>query len=899
MERTFAQLASQARDHGRTAWLETWGSEAVDLAATGAKLRWEARPTIRGAARESRFALRNLARRPGYALAAIITLGLGIGGVATLLSVVEQVLLAPLPYADDANIGLLWNNGKTARPTFGTRFTVSMEQIEAYEESASSVEATSWVSTRDRARVQTRTFVEQVAITETAWNFFEFAGATAQHGRLFGAADAEAGARVVVLSDAAWRSRYGARDDVIGTAVSLSGVEHTIIGVLPRAFRWYLDQPHLEPVPTRSEPRRHAEFWIPGLENPLPFYSYWLIVRPRAASSIEEARAEFAPIAWEYFTNPGFKDTFEIDDAATADSLRTHLLGATSERVPILAAAVASVLLLASLSVAHLSLGRIASRQSELALRRALGGSAARVVALVVAETTWIVVAGTAIGIALAQWGLGALRTIGPTNVPRIDTVTLDPVAIAGAAAVAALTLVPVAAIPAWYAAAVDSAGLLRSGTRGGDRRTARTRQILIAGQVAAAVFLLVAATLVLRSLYTLSAQDTGFSTSEGILTASFRMPSEDFEPTGHEVEGRRGPVAVLRASGRLTSGLGHVIETMRAMPGMESVALARFVPLSGSYGNWSPVTIEGWETKTWEELVHGTSANWVEPAYFDVLGIRPLAGRLLEPGDALPGSPSVAVVSESFADLYWPGEAALGKRFYTFGMKLDAQGGPVGGRHLTEVVGVVPTLRETNLRADNVTAFLPFRRGLYLTTQPQTQAAVLVRTRGEAHALAEPLRSTFASAFPEQPLHDVQSMSAFADSWVRESAFFSTLLALFGAYGLLLSLVGIGGVVAYQVSQRTREVAVRITLGARDGDILGLFGREIGAVLAAGILVGLGAAIYLSRFLASWLYGIGNLDPASLIGTPILFAAAALAAGWFPARRALRQDPADSLRAE
>jgi len=882
-------LRLDASDDGSRPGTAFWIRTTTDLLGSLLLLRLEEmRRAPEWMATVAHRAIRRLIRRPGYLVTAVLTIGLGVGAATAMVAVTQKVLLAPLPYEEDAEITVVFNDGRSARPDSTPYFPISLDQYREFSASSSTTRATTWVSSRTEGPFIRNGVPEEVPVRQVARNFFEFLGVDAARGRVFTSANTGAVGPPVVLAHGAWRSRFGGDPDVLGRSVRLLGTSHTVIGVLPEDFSWHL------PVEAAS-----VEFWIPEVDPAAArFYDRWLLARPAAGRGAEDVRREFAPNAWEHFANDGRKETLTPIQAVTVETLREHVLGNAAARVPVLLSAVGLVLTLATLSVALLALGRVAGSTSELGVRRALGASRGHLMSLVLTETAAGTVLGGGTGLLLGSWGLQFFSDPATTEIPRMSEVGVDPWSVLVVAGICVGLFVVVSVVPLWFAVRVDTA---RPGARtdsGAGRAGDSTRKLLVGGQVALAVFLLLGSALLVKSWHAMATEDLGYRT-DGVLVGAFDLPADAWSVSRVTSEDREDPRTLRELRPGVRTDLTRLSESLETLPGVQAVALARSAPLTDQYGGWSPVTLEGWEDRSWEEKPHGTAANRVEPEYFEVLGMEPTRGRLLTPEDSREGARPVAVVSESFAALFWPGEDPVGKRFYDPFLLRTEDGSVQWNAQLTGIVGVVPGQRERGIDEPEATAFFPLRPYLRHATSPRSPLSFLVRSSVPPETLADEARQHTALVFPTQPLSRLESLQEAVALETRETAFFGVVLSSFASYGLLLTLVGVVGVIAYEVNRRTHEIGVRVTLGANHSDVLGLLAREVTASVVLGLAIGVSLALATSGLLEAWLYEVQPLDPQVFALVPTAFLAVSLAAALGAARKALRLDPSRALRAD
>jgi putative ABC transport system permease protein len=823
-----------------------------------------------------RLAVRGLLRSPAYTAAAVAVLALGLGLNVALWSLVQAVLLRPLPIPDPESAVLLSS-------------TVQRDTLE--RRTASYPDFLDWRAEMAAARVFDRMAVfnatwfviggrsgadgpERIDAVVASADYLPLLGATPLHGRLFGAEEDRQRTPAVVLSHRLWRERFDGDPAAVGRAVRLSGRLHTVIGVLGPGFR------DLQP---------DADLWVPltsvpaYAENLESRGARWLQVLARRAAGVPPAAAQAAMdtlarrlAAAHPRENEGY--------GALVLPLAEELTGDLRPSLLLLLGAVAFVLLLASANLANLTLARALGRSRQTAVHAALGAGPGRLVRQPLAEGLLLAAAGGLLGLLVAQWALDLLLRATPVALPGLVQVTLDGPVFAFAAGLAALTGLLVAALPALHTARVDLHALLKDGGRAGaGRERGRLRNLLIVGEVAVATALVLLAGLVVQSFRQVQAVDPGFRAA-GLLSARVSLPRASYgESAGHD--GGRAFAERLR-------------ERLAILPGVTAVALASDIPL-GDDSSATRVTPEGWDDAQRPAGEKGIRAyvHNVSPGFFDAAGIPLQAGRDFTRQDQ-PDGPLAVVVSRAFAERVWPGTAAreaVGRRL--------KRGRPDSENPWCTVVGVVADARHRALLPDPEES--PDDPDLYfpLAQEPELEMAVLLRVAGQDPAvvagLAGPLREAVRGLDRDVPVHAVRPMTELVADRTALPRFSAALMSLFGLLALLLAAVGIYAVLSHAVADRFHEIGVRLALGAERRDVAGLVAGKGLTLALAGVGLGLAAAFALSGLLANLLYEVDAADPATFAAAGLLLLGVAGAAATLPALRATRVDPVVTLKAD
>ena len=800
-----------------------------------------------------RYAVRSLMRRPAFAAVVVLTLALGIGANTAIFSVVNAVLLRPLPYADPERLVMAWGR----YPEFG-RTSTSLPDFVDWKAGATSF--------AQMAALHNSVFnltgdgePEQLTADRVSANFFPTLGVRPQLGRTFLPEEEKVGGDddVVVLSHAFWQRRFGGDPRIVGREVTLSGRPFTVIGVAPRDFRFLRDVDVWAPARLDTAGNRRAEYLT-------------VFGRLKPGVTVQQAGAELAGVVKRLGEQyPETNGTIQSEVIGMKDDL----VGDVRPALLVFTGAVGLVLLIACANVANLLLARAAAREREVAVRIALGAGSGRLVRQLLTESVVLSVIGGAAGLVLASLAVSSLRASGTEILPRLGEVRVDVVVALFALLLAVVTgllfgLAPALRLRGGSGGALHDAlhDALREGARGaGGGAVTRLRNALVLGEVAVAVVLLVGAGLLIRSFDKLNRVDPGFN-PRGVLTYGVILP-----------RARYGDVAAVPAV------YDRLLERTRQIPGVRHAAVSTTLPMEGT-GYWT-FNIEG------KQAVEGGPGQDlqpfdVSPEYFRALGIPLRSGRLIEPTDA-PGAPRVAVVNEELVKRYFAGKDPIGARI-TYGNPEDT------AAVWWTVVGVVGTVAQEGLKAK------PYAQ-MYrpIAQAPSRGLWVSMRTAGDPLAAATAARAALKAVDAELPLNDMQTMEQRVADSLAQPRVSVTLLSVFAAVALALAAVGIYGVVSYAVAQRTREIGIRMALGAKAGDVLRLVVRQGMLPAVAGLALGLAGALAATRAMASLLYGVEAADPMTFALVAVFLAAVALVATYVPARRATRVAPTEALRYE
>jgi putative ABC transport system permease protein len=807
---------------------------------------------MNGFVQDLRFGVRMLSRSPGLTAAAILALALGIGANTAIFSVVNAVLLRPLPYPDAdrlLSVHQVWVTSPDEHDVLSTDDVVALR-----EGAAGVMQAAAYFSPVGGFAITGGGEPEQVAGTAVTAELFDVLGTRPALGRAFLPEDDRPGAEpVVVLSHALWQRRFGGDPKVVGRALTVDSRTHIITGVMPEGFRFPRDGvADLWPIfrPERSDSR--------------PPYYIRTVARPRPGAGPAEVQGALQSITRQI--KERFPDASADWRLATAP-LKDELVGNARPALLVLLGAVALVLLIATVNIADLLLARATARRKEMAIRAALGAGRTRLARMLVTESLVLAAAGGLCGVILSLWGTDLLVRLGPRNLPRLHEVGIDLRVLLFTAAVTILSGVLSGLAPATRASRPGLAPALNAGARGtADRAGRRPRGLLVVTEFALAVMLLCGAGLLIRSFLRLQQVSPGFDAG-GILTASISLPQA------------RYPDAAARSA-----FFREIVERAGNLPGVRAAAISMALP-PDLLVMTNPYTVEG------RPLPPGRNPPALAQLliggdYFHALGVPLLRGRAFTEADGA-GAPEVMIINRTMAETLFPGEDPIGRRIQL--------GDPDPDSPWVTIVGVVGDVKYTGLdKAPEPTMYTPYEQNLWWPTM-----YLLLRSSVDPAGLAQAVRAQVAGLDPLLPMSRVRTMDDLLGQSVAGPRFRTTLLGIFAATALLLAAVGIYGVLSYIVGLRTQEIGIRMALGARRRDVLALVLGQ-GMVLAGlGVAFGLVAALALSRVLAGLLFGVSPTDPVTFGAVSLVMAAAALPACCVPAWRATRIDPMVALRAE
>jgi putative ABC transport system permease protein len=814
----------------------------------------EARPTrsLEDFLQDLRYGFRYLRKQPGFTVVALLSLALGVGANTAIFSVVNSVLLKPLPFENPDRIMMVEEYAEGERnPTFSPRDFLDLKEQTTAVDVLAGFRSGSTTLTGEGAPERLHTY------SVTA-DFFEVFGVAPEQGRFFeNTAQEGLAGKMVVLSQGTWKNRFGGDPSLVGRTLSLSGEPHMVVGVAPASFdfpegsemwiRSYRDgvpEPPVDIGEDLSEIRSLGYFSVIGRLAP----GFGRIEAQGEMDLLAGRLAEFKEPNSEYGIG-----LIPIEEALVGD-VRPALF--------ILLGAVGLVLLIACANVANLLLARSATRTQELAVRASLGASSHRIFRQLLVESLLLGAMAGGVGLVLAQWGFGALLSFLPTEIPRLEGVRIDGTVLVFTAGVAVLTGLLFGLMPAFQASRTNLTLAIRSGGRGmvGSGASRHTRELLVLAEVALAVVLLSGAGLLLKSLMTLQDEEVGFN-PHGVLVGRLTLPDARYPDEGS-----------------MASFVRDLLAEVEEVPGVASAGVALGAPFAGGAATMT-YEVEGVSTAEGEDF--DSEYQVVTSAYFPTMGIPILEGRGLVSDDEVgEAGPLVAVVSEAFARRHWGDESPLGKRIAVF------------DDTWMEIVGVSGNVRHFSFeREPRPEIYAPY------LLDPWPFFSLVVKTQGDPVALASSVRGAVLTVDPDQPLYSVRSMDQVLKESTGQRRFMVDLLSLFAALAVGLALVGVYGVMAYMVSLRDREMSIRVALGAPRGEVLWLSLRSGVRLAFLGLVAGTAASLALARVLESLLYGVSPWDPGILSLTCATLGGAVLAAAYLPARRAAGTDPARVLR--
>jgi putative ABC transport system permease protein len=793
-----------------------------------------------------RFAFRTLRKAPVFSLTVALVLALGIGSTALMFTIVNSVLLKGPPFPQADRLVMLWQDlPQEKRVSFSTReFLVWSQQTQLFEDFAA--------MTGNGFTITGRGEPELAIGQQVTPSFFQALRAKPALGRVFLEAEGKTGQdRVVLLSHAFWRDKFGTQTDALGQTLTMNGKPYTIVGVMPESFDF---------------PRRAVKLWVPAaLEAPVyqaNLDAHFLRVIGRLKPGVTHQRLQAEIDLLGARVNAPDDDTIRRFYAVP---LKEMISGNLRRPLLVLLSAVAFLLLIACANVANLMLARASSRQSEMAIRSAMGASRPRLITQLLTEAALLAGIGGALGVGIAAWGLDALRAFASDNLPELVHAHLDGRALGFVLLVAALSGILFGLGPAFTASRTNLQDALKGTTRSSSSAGAeRTRRVLVFAEVAFACVLLVGCALMLRSFVALIHADPGFRAQNVVVADAVLMQD-------------RYPEAAP-----MIRFYDDALAAVRALPGVESAGVVTHLPFGGnSWGN--SYEVEGQPAAA--GVQYNAQIRPVSPGYFATLQVPLKQGRDFTERDN-ETAPGVTIVNEVFAQRFWPNESPLGKRIRF-------------GKDWLSIVAVCGGIKHSGLDiAPDAEIYVPY---------PQTPAGALTFVgrqlnfvvRSTAPATVAPLlRGTISSRDPNLVVH-VNTMESLINDSIAQPRFRTWLIGVFSIFALTLACLGIYGVIAYLVTQRYKEIGIRMALGATRGNILQLILARTFKLTALGILAGLIAAFFLSRFLSSILFGITVHDSVTFIAVPACLIVIALLAGYLPARRATRVDPVASLRYE
>jgi putative ABC transport system permease protein len=802
------------------------------------------------------FAVRMLGKNPGFTAVAVITLGLGIGANTAIFSVVDAVLLKPLPYPDAAQLVYV---SQTARQNQTTGVSVSFTKYEQIRQQSRALETVAAYYTLPLGLITQRE-PEAIPGARVSIDFFRVLGVTPARGRTFLPEEEQpGGSEVALVSDGFWHRRFGGDDTLIGRTLTLHDRNVTVVGILPESFRFPLQFP---------EP----EIWLPRIDEIADLRPeqvrtgaayLGVIGRLRQGSSLPLAQTELTTIDARYRSQFGsYVDAMKFELAAT--SLEDNLVGALRPSLFVLLAAVGCVLLIACANVANLLLARATAREREMAIRKALGASKMRLLRQLLIESLLLSFAGGAAGVLLADSLLPVLRTLKPGALPRLGEASVDAGVLGFSLALCAVTGLVFGIVPSLHASRNGLLSPLKEGSRGSSEGggRGRFRALLVVAEMAVALVLMTGAGLLIESFARLMRVDPGF-TSTSLTTFPIALPPNRYVEPRQQADFYR-----------------QLLDKTQGIPAVQAAGVTSYLPLSGAV-RFVFFCAEG---RACEGIGRDPTIalRQVSPGYFETVRTRLLRGRVFNETD-LSGRSPVAIVNDTTARRYWPGQDPVGKRLANSRDMIQR-----------EIVGVVADTKFRTLdSADLEEMYLP------IAQDPWPSATLVVRSEANHQALVAAVRAKIAEVDPTLPVPGILSMEDVVATSVAQPRLIMEFVGVFAGFALMLAAVGIYGVMAYSVTQRKQEMGIRVALGATPADILRLVAGHGIRLTAGGVVLGVLASVVLTRLLSTMLFGVRALDPGVFAGAALVLACAGLLACYLPARRATRVDPIVVLRFE
>jgi len=812
-----------------------------------------------------RYGWRVMRRSPGFAAVAILTLAIGIGANAAIFSIVNGVLLRPLPFPDSSRIVTIWETDANRNVVRGTASPA--EFLDWCDMNHSFAELSGW-----RSLLFTITGsgdAEQVHGSQVSGNFFRMLGVGPVIGRDFSSEDEKPGReQVAILTYALWQRHYGGDSSVIGKSILLDEKPYTIIGILPRSFSLYGVAPELD-------------IWVPFAFNraQLNREDHELVIFGRLLPgvSLPQAQAEMETIVSQLKKQyPGI----DQENGVRVSGFHDELIKSLRPSIVILLAAVGFVLLIACANVANLMLARAATREREIAVRAALGAGRRRILRQLLTESALMALIGGALGIAVAYGGIHLLRAGLPPiggrgQIPHVEWIGIDGTVLAFTLFVSLLTGIIFGLAPAIQISRSELFESLKEGSRGstGGRRSHFTQSSLVVSEVALSLMLLVGAGVLIRSFFLIMSDSLGFDPSN-VLSMQIFLSAPRY-PKAQQVN----------------NFYQRVIEGVGALPGVKSASAANFLPLTG-WSGFCDFDISGRATPPSGEHFTGQYrvADW---RYLQTMGISVKQGRDLVASDGV-DTQSVALINEALARRYWPNQDPVGQQIRLKFPDTRQPWDPEPREGWLNIVGIVSDVRDWEWGEQKIgQIYLPY------TQNASRIMHLVVRSEGEPTQLVSGVRSVVNSVEPNQPVTDARSMDDYLAASVSRRRLSMLLLVLFAGVATVLAAVGIYGVMAYAVTQRSHEIGIRMALGAEPNDVLRMVVTDGMKLAGIGLVIGIAASYAAAHYLASQLYGVKAKDPITVICVSVGLALVAISACYFPARRATKVDPLEALRYE
>ena len=800
-----------------------------------------------------RYGVRILFKKPAFTLIAFFTLAFGIGANTAIFTVVNAVLLRPLPYPSSERLmelGRVFPDSKEVSDLSEAKFIFVRDYLRSFE----AVTATQGMGSNTYLSDGNETeYINGLVVTA---DFFRVIGVSPVSGRGFTKEeDSSAGGRVVILGDGLWRRRFGSDTGIVGKTIALNGNSYSVVGVMPSGFEYFGPQDVL--VPMQSNPARPNEG-----------HNWTVLGRLKPGATREQANSEMNAL-FQKFRETYPKQVLK-DEAFGVQSWQVNMTRSVRELLWILLGAVGFVLVIACANVANLQLTRAAGRKREVAIRMAMGGGSWRLIRQLLTEGLLLALMGGAGGLLLAIWGLDAMRKLVPEGmIPRANEISLDWRVLAFCAAVSLLTGIVFGLAPALQMLRVDVNGALKEGASkiGAGSSRGRLRSALVVVEVALALALTVGAGLLLRTFANLRGVERGFET-RNLLSFEISPRSKNYD-----------------TAAKMNDLYARALERFRSFPGVEAAAVTNKLPLDRWFN--LPYRLAGQS-----DFTGSVEYRVVSPDYFRVMKMAVRQGRPFDENDKT-GAEPVIIVNEAFARRNFPGLGPLDKQLC---VGCEKYGDPAQRR----VVGVVNETKQRSLdESPPATVFVPVDQVTEELKGILRQPSFVLRTTGDPLLLSTAVRSEMRQLDPGLPVRNLRSMDELVTRSIAPQRFNLSLLSLFSGLGVLLAAIGIYGVMAYSVSQRTHEIGLRMALGARVTDVLKLVMKQGVVLTLAGVGLGLIASFALTRLMKSLLFGVSATDPLTLAGVALLLTCIALLACYLPARRATKVDPLVALRHE
>jgi putative ABC transport system permease protein len=792
-----------------------------------------------------RYAFRQLLKNSGFTAVAVLTLALGIGATTAIFSVVYAVVLRPLPFPESEQLVALW----TQTPQF-ERLPMAAANHRDLKTQNTVFEDIAILSALANYNLTGDGEPERLLASRIPANLFPLLRVRPALGRGFTEDENQSGQdRLVILSHGLWQRRYAGDAGIVGKTIRLENIPHTVVGVMSPEFQY---------------PTRDIQIWTPLTINPADFqtrtgYGHLAVARLKPGATLERARTEVNVISTR-LAQEHPKSNKNMRFSVTP--LRRDIAQVARRPLIVLLGAALGLLLIGCCNLVSLLLARALARSRETAVRSALGASQARLIRQAAAELLPILLLGSFLGVLAAKTGIELVIPWLPSTLPRVDEIEVNQPVLFFSSAILFITAVLVLLLPAIQATCTDLVAALREDSRTSSATVGKAtiRNLLVVGQVAFTVILVTGAGLLIRTFAALREVNPGFR-PQGVLSLRLAIPRNKYG--GDE---------------KVAAFCQRILEQVRALPGVDAAGMSNRIPLGGPSG-MSTVYFERANQETALEATDDTTAT---PDYFSAAGIPVLQGRSFTEQDTM-NAPSVVVVDEQVARRAWPGENPIGKRMRSSGSMPWA-----------EVVGVVGHIRHESLESDQ-------RLQIYWNylQRARDRMVLMVRTSGDARLLVSAVLGAIKAVDPDQPAYSVRTMTEVLDQSLALRWFNTVVISLFAGSSLLLATVGIYGVIAWTVRQRTREIGVRMAIGAQRSAVLALvLGRGL-KLAGAGIVLGLIGAISLTQLLRSLLFGVSPADPLTFLAVCLLMLFVALLACWLPAHRAAKVDPMEALRSE